>query len=1106
MSVLDLRVQALQFSKRLVGSRVANIYDINAKTYLLKLSVPPGRFGDEQREVESLNPLVEAARSTLAGQNSGQDEHGAETVVGEGWKKVLVLVESGARIHTTNFVRDKGAVPSGFTLKLRKHLRARRLESVRQVGSDRVLDLSFSMGGEIVYHLILEFYAAGNIILTDRDLQILTVLRVFRGEAATAGPVAVRERYALEAARSEASLEVCEEQIQDVLSGTGEDLSKNGSAKKVLSTALGFGPELIAHALCSIGYSENAKIEQLRANRDVTHLLKLALDQLVILVNGGEVDVLPLGGFILSTEEGGIDSYQIFTPYLLAQYQNDPTLKLSRYSTFDEAVDEYFSKIESQRFERESKKKEDLVLKKVGKAKAQLESHVEALQEAQVTNLEKAKAIERSFQEVDAAIIVLRGLVASAVDWEDLHKMIKAEKKNGNPVAQIIQSLHLERNVVTLVLASEEVEEDEGMESDPDASDDDERDESKYRRPARQSLPSLLVDVDILISAYANAERYYQNKRIAATKHEKAIIASEQAIKHAENKAREELSKVQRDKAAIREIRKYYWFEKFHWFISSENFLVVAGRDAQQNEQLVKRYLTISDVYVHADIHGASSVIVKNSSTNLNRDIPPLTLSQAGCFAMCRSNAWESKIVTSAWWVRASQVSKSAPTGEYLPTGSFIIRGRKNFLPPAPLIMGIGILFRVDESCAGSHVGERNIRGTEERTLSESIATSRDDDRNDEVTLIGEGLNDIEPKVKQLSLERLPQVEVAAEQLLERYSLDVSLSSAVVGDEVTKLEHRRDDTVPSTPKDFIIPEQQVSDEAGDSKLPTPYISASERRQRKRQGNKDRDPKSVFDADANPSYETSHTPNPRPSATHVVPTTIPRGKKAKLKKLKKYVDQDDEDRNLALELLGTSKMKIENVTGVGESFTSKTSLEDATVENAGAPSQVVKSVTTVPDHVNPGVSDSVGHRIPGWNRRQAHAEKQEIRRVLNEEGVTTLTDAEKDALNSLSLLTGNPLESDILHFAVTMCAPYSALTQVVFKVKLLPGTQKRGKGYRQAEAVFLHTAEKSFPTRVRELIKAIPEQDALSTILGDIRVQAPGLEDVKKRKAVTGKKK
>jgi len=54
------------------------------------------------------------------------------------------------------------------------------------------------------------------------------------------------------------------------------------------------------------------------------------------------------------------------------------------------------------------------------------------------------------------------------------------------------------------------------------------------------------------------------------------------------------------------------WFEKFNWFISSENFLVIAGRDGQQNEIMVRRYLRPGDVYVHADIHGATSIVIKN--------------------------------------------------------------------------------------------------------------------------------------------------------------------------------------------------------------------------------------------------------------------------------------------------------------------------------------------------------------------------------------------------------------------------------------------------------------------------------------------------------------
>lgn len=44
--------------------------------------------------------------------------------------KELLLLEAGIRIHTTQFMRTKNDIPSGFTMKLRKHLRSKRLESI----------------------------------------------------------------------------------------------------------------------------------------------------------------------------------------------------------------------------------------------------------------------------------------------------------------------------------------------------------------------------------------------------------------------------------------------------------------------------------------------------------------------------------------------------------------------------------------------------------------------------------------------------------------------------------------------------------------------------------------------------------------------------------------------------------------------------------------------------------------------------------------------------------------------------------------------------------------------------------------------------------------
>lgn len=61
-------------------------------------------------------------------------------------------------------------------LQMRKHLKNKRLESLTQVGTDRIIDMQFG-SGEAAYHIILEVYDRGNIILTDYEMTILYVLR-----------------------------------------------------------------------------------------------------------------------------------------------------------------------------------------------------------------------------------------------------------------------------------------------------------------------------------------------------------------------------------------------------------------------------------------------------------------------------------------------------------------------------------------------------------------------------------------------------------------------------------------------------------------------------------------------------------------------------------------------------------------------------------------------------------------------------------------------------------------------------------------------------------------------------------------------------------------
>ncbi len=69
--------------------------------------------------------------------------------------------------------------------------------------------------------------------------------------------------------------------------------------------------------------------------------------------------------------------------------------------------------------------------------------------------------------------------------------------------------------------------------------------------------------------------------------------ASTTALKSAKAKACAQLAEAQKKKARVQVLPqcKTHWFEKFAWFVTSNNYLVVAGKDAKQNELLVKRYL-----------------------------------------------------------------------------------------------------------------------------------------------------------------------------------------------------------------------------------------------------------------------------------------------------------------------------------------------------------------------------------------------------------------------------------------------------------------------------------------------------------------------------------
>ena len=138
--------------------------------------------------------------------------------------------------------------------------------------------------------------------------------------------------------------------------------------------------------------------------------------------------------------------------------------------------------------------------------------------------------------------------------------------------------------------------------------------------------------------------------------------------------------------------QRVHWFERYRWFLSSEKGVVIAGRDASSNDLVVRRNLKDGDFYVHADLHGAASVVVKHAAPGE----PPLsdvTLHEAGQWAVAFSKAWRAGLASAeAFWVESDQVSKKAASGEFVARGAWVIHGTKHVMRDLPLELAVGTI------------------------------------------------------------------------------------------------------------------------------------------------------------------------------------------------------------------------------------------------------------------------------------------------------------------------------------------------------------------------------------------------------------------------------
>jgi predicted ribosome quality control (RQC) complex YloA/Tae2 family protein len=554
-STIDIAAIVPEIHQECQGLRVSQVYSLNNKTYLIRL-----------------------------GKQTATD--GTEEIEDGGGGKLNLLLESGCRLHLTEYDWPKENAPNGFAMKLRKHLKNRRLECVRQLGMDRIVELQFGTG-EAAYHIILEMYDRGNIMITDYQYTILNVLRPRKQGEDDDVKFIVREKYPIDRF-VQVNLQLPSlAEVQDTI-----DKAKVGdNLRRIFNPKMSFGPALLEHAFIECGFEANSRITTKERPSAEKVLEALRFGQNVLL----SIDKQTRGVIIQRREQiffksdalksineqipesKTIVSYQEFHPFLFSQFRTmdqlddrspmpefgKPQQVLQQFDKFNVAVDQFFSNIESQKFDQRTAQQEKDALKKLDNVRKDHERRLQDLEKRQEEDNRKGALIEMNLDLVERALLVIRSAIANQMSWQDLRDMIREAQTAGDECASSIHSLKLDQNRFVMLLKNPYEPDDENA--------------SK-------------VDIDLDSSAYANARKYFDERKQAKKKEDKTIEASSKALKNAQIKTAQTLKEVQL-KSAIIKARKVLWFEKFFWFISSDNYIVIGGRDAQQNELIVKRYV-----------------------------------------------------------------------------------------------------------------------------------------------------------------------------------------------------------------------------------------------------------------------------------------------------------------------------------------------------------------------------------------------------------------------------------------------------------------------------------------------------------------------------------
>ena len=546
-----------------------------------------------------------------------------------------LLYADSSKLFLTEKKEPAPQEPASFCMFLRKHLMGKKLKDVVQHGFDRIIELHVQD-----HILIFELFSKGNVILCDSSYGIIMPMEIQRWRHREIRP---KQAYRFPPGQNNPFL-LEPGSFYRTISRSEKNLIAT------LASSLALGP-VYAKEVC-----RRAGVECMQAAHSVTANDASKLHMLLLELDKARPEPCVYSGVV--------------SPFPLKSVSEEP----KRAESFSAALDEFFS---FQMLETRKKDAEKVVRKRVERIERMADKQAKASEKwdrIAGDSKDSADRIYNYYATVEAVVNGIRKAKDSGLSWEDIKQKIQGE---ATPEAESVKDIREGDGVVVLDLGGKDVE------------------------------------IDFTKSPEDNAARYYDEAKWAKGKTkgaEAALEATGKRLESAKVAGKEEPAEGAEGKASAgdkpadkvigeekpKKIRKR-WYEYYRWFVSSDGLVVIAGKNAQQNENIVKKRLEPNDLVFHSDIKGAAFVIIKS----VGKTIPQETIREASEFAAAHSKAWAKGLgKIDVFAAKPGQISKASESGVNAPKGAFFVKGERSWFRGVPVKLAIGVWINHEEGWA----------------------------------------------------------------------------------------------------------------------------------------------------------------------------------------------------------------------------------------------------------------------------------------------------------------------------------------------------------------------------------------------------------------------